>query len=84
MYAEFEAILKPTEGASPSPEESYTDVINDHISSGFCVNSKFTYGEVGNPLKLQRGEDCVKVFCDYIFNEARRLYHMFPEKPINL
>ena len=84
MYAEFEAILKPTEGPSPSPEESYTKVINDHIPSGFCVNSKFAYGEVGNPMKLYRGEGCVKVFCDYISNEARRLYHMFSEKPINL
>ena len=84
MYAEFEAIVKPTEGASSSPEESYTKVINDHISCGFHVNNKFAYGEAGNPMKLYRGEDCVKVFCDYISNEARRLYHMFPEKPINL
>ena len=46
------------------------------------MNSKFAYGKVENPLKLYRGEDCVKVFCDYISNEARRLYHMFPEKPM--
>ena len=42
--------------------------------------SKFAYGKVENPLKLYRGEDCVKVFCDYVENEAKRLYHMFPEK----
>ena len=82
MYADFEAIFKRTEEPSPSPEESYTKVISQHIPSGFCVNSKFAYGKGENPLKLYRGEDCVKVFCDYISNEARRLYHMFPEKPM--
>ena len=35
-----------------------------------------------NPLKLYGGEDCVKVFCDYIENKAKRLYHMSPYKPM--
>ena len=80
MYADFEAILEPIQATSPNPEESYTKVINHHIPSVFCVNSKFSYGNVENRLKLYRGEHCVEVFCDYISNEAHRLYHMFPEK----
>ena len=68
--------------AFASPEESYTEVIDYHIPSGFCVNSEFAYGKVENPIKLYRGKDCIEVFCDYISNEARRLYHMFPEKPM--
>ena len=84
MYADFEAILKPTEeNVKSNPEESYTKEINQHIPSGFCVYSKFAYGEVENPLKLYRGKDCVEVFCDYVENEVKRLYHMFPEKPMN-
>ena len=83
MYADFEAILKPIEGLSPNPKESYTKEINQHIPSGFCINSTFTYGKVENPLKLYRGEDCVGVFCNYVENEAKRLYHMFPEKSMN-
>ena len=46
------------------------------------MNSKFACGEVENPLKLYRGKDCVEGFCDYICNEAHRLYHKFPEKPM--
>ena len=80
MYADFEAILKLTEGPYPSPEESYTKVISQLIPSGFYVNSKFAYGKFENPLNLYRGEDCVEVFYDYISNEACRLYHMFPKK----
>ena len=81
MYGDFKANLKPIEGPSPNPEESYTKEINQHIPSGFCMNSVFAYGKVENPLKLYRGEDCVKVFCDYVENEVKKLYHMFPEKP---
>ena len=83
MYADFEAILKPTKEFNSNPEESCTKEINQHIPSGFCVNSKFAYRDVENPLKLYGGKDCVEVFCDYIVNEAKRLYHMFPEKPMN-
>ena len=83
MYGDLEANLKPMEGPSPNQEESYTKEINQHIPSSFCVNSVFTYRKVENPLKLYRGEDCVKVFCDYVENKVKRLYHMFPEKPMN-
>ena len=80
MYADFEAILEPVEGSTPNPESSYTKVINQHIPFGFCVYSKFAYRKVENPMKFYGGEDCVKLFDDYISNEAHRLYHMFPEK----
>ena len=79
MYADFEAILKPMKESNFNPEVSYTKEINQHIPSGFCVNSTFSYGKVENPLKLYRGEDCVEVFCNYVENEAKRLYHMFSE-----
>ena len=68
------------EGSTPNPEMPYTEGINKHIPSGFCVYREFACGKVKNPLKVYRGEDCVEVFCDHITNEARRLYHMFPEK----
>ena len=42
--------------------------------------AKFAYGKVENPEKHYMGKDCVKVFCDFIENEAKRLYRMFSEK----
>ena len=51
--------------------------------SGYCVYSKFAYGEVKDPLKLYRGKDCLEKFCNYIRQEAHRLYRMFPEKPMD-
>ena len=61
----------------------YTSEVTKHSPSGWCVYSKFAYGEVKDPLKLYRGKDCLEKFCDYIRQEAHRLYHMFPEKPMD-
>ena len=83
MYADFEAILKPTKETNFNPDSLYTKEINQHIPSDFCINSMFAYGDVKDPLKLYRGEDCVEKLCDYIEIEAKRLYHMFSEKPMN-
>ena len=79
MYADFESILEPIQGPNPEPTGSYTSEITKHSPSGWCVYSKFAYGEVKNPLKLYRGKDCLEKFCYYIKQEANRLYHMFPE-----
>ena len=86
MYADFESILMPMQGRSPSApdlDKAYTTKVNQHIPSGWCVYSKFAYGDVKDPLTIYRGEDCVGRFCNHIMNEAIRLYHMFPEKPMD-
>ena len=83
MYVDFEAIVNPIQGPSPDPGKAYTKEVNQHIPSGFCVYSKFAYGEVENPLRLYRGEDCAEKFCGHIKEEAKRLYKMFPEKPMD-
>ena len=85
MYTGFESILElmdPVELGSPNPSQLYTNKVNQHTPSGWCVYSKFAYGDVDNPLRLYRGKDCIETFCNYIKGEARRLYHMFPKLPM--
>ena len=84
MYADFESILEPMDPVElESPNQAYTNEVNHHTPSGWCVYSKFAYGDVDNPLRTSRGKDCIETFCDYIKGEARRLYHMFPELPMD-
>ena len=86
MYADFESIpeLMGLQGSgSPNPNQPYTNEVNQHTPSGWCVYSKFAYGDVDNPLRLYRGKDCIETFCNYIKEEVRRLYHMFPELPMD-
>ena len=87
MYADFESILEkmgPVEPGSPNLNQPYTNELNQHTPSGWCVYSKFTYGDVDNLLRTYRGKDFIETFCNYIKGEARGLYHMFPELPMDL
>ena len=82
MYVDFESILEPIQGPGNDPRISSMRGINNHIPSGWCIRSEFAYGKVENPLKLYRGKDCIKKFCDHVIGEARRLYQSFPEVPM--
>ena len=73
------SLSDPIESPNPDPNQPYSQRVIQHVSSGWCVYSKFAYGKVKDPLKLYRGKDCVEKFCDYVKREAHRLYHMFPE-----
>ena len=86
MYADFESILEPMglQGSgSPNPNQPYTNEVSQYTPSGWCVYSKFAYGDVDNLLRLYRGKDCIETFCNYIKGEAHRLYHTFPELPMD-
>ena len=82
MYADFESILEPIQGPANDPQASSTRGVNLHTPSGWCVWSEFVYGSVKNPLTQYRGKDCVSKFCEHIVAEARRLYSLFPEHPM--
>ena len=82
MYADFESILEPIQGASNNPNVSPTRGVNIHAPSGWCIYSYFSYGEVTNPLAQYRGPDCVRKFCQHIIAESKRLYDSFPELPM--
>ena len=83
MYADFESILKPIESTTPDPNQPYTNRVNEHTPSGWCVYSKFAYGEVSNPLTIYRGKDCIRTFCEYVKEKAYSMFYEFPEKPMH-
>ena len=82
MYADFESILEPIQEASNNPNQSSTTGVNVHKPSGWCLHSKFAYGNVEKPTTQYRGSDCVERFCEHIISEAKRLYTSFPEVPM--
>ena len=82
MYADFESILEPIQGAKNNPNMSSTGGINSHVPSGWCLHTKFAYGKINNPTTQYRGVDGVESFCKQIISEAKRLYTSFPEVPM--
>ena len=66
LYADFESILKPVDlrykdkmnqlKTVREGKASYTEKLNTHIPSGWCVYSKFAYGDVPDPMTDYRGK----------------------------
>ena len=52
MYADFELILMLIQGP-----KAYTTKVNQDIRSGWCIYSKFAYGDVKEPLTIYKDED---------------------------
>ena len=65
MYTDFELILEtmdPVEPGSPNPSQPYANEVNQHTPSGWCIDSKFAYGDIDNPLRIFRGKIALKLF----------------------
>ena len=65
MYTDSESILEPmdlVEPGFPNPNQPYTNEVNQHMLSGWCVYSKFAYGDVDNPLRTYRSKDSIETF----------------------
>ena len=88
LYADFESILKPvderyrdrmntmkTERKGKAP---YTEKINTHVPSGWCVHSTFASSDASHHLKMYQGKDCVEKFVEYIEEGVQQLYETFP------
>ena len=71
MCIDFESIQEPIQGVSNNPNISSTRGVNIHTPSGWCIYSKFSYGDVTNPLTQYRGSDCVEKFCEHIISEPK-------------
>ena len=84
MYYDLEALLPRTGEKGPNDlKNPYTIRVNKHVPCGWTVRSRFAYGEVKDPEVSYGGKDCIKTLCEHFTSEASRLYHMFPEKPMD-
>ena len=63
MDADFESMLELMDPVEPgSPNQPYTNEVNQHMPSGWCVYSKFAYRDVDDPLRFYRGKNCIETF----------------------
>ena len=83
MYYDLEALLPSMKERAPASNGPYTIKVNRYVPCDWDVRSKFDYGEVVDPEKSYRGKNCIKTLCEHLVEEARHLYQMFPEKPMD-
>ncbi|XP_057296198.1 uncharacterized protein LOC130625149 [Hydractinia symbiolongicarpus] len=79
IYADFESLLIPMK---ENARDTKTKTLNKHVPCGWCTYSTFAYGEVPDPLTVYREEDCVPRFVNHLEDEVKRLYPLFPQKPM--
>ena len=46
------------------------------------MHSKYAYGDIPDPMKLYREEDCVEKFVENLEAGVKRLYEMYPQQPM--
>jgi hypothetical protein len=65
IYADFESCLVPVQDQS--------NVVDEHVPSGFCVYTVSTDAEFETERFLYSGPDCMEVFCEHIAQEQARI-----------
>ena len=65
MYADFESVFElmdPLELGSPNSNQHCSNEVNQQTPSGWCVYSKFAYGDVDNPQDFIEAKIALKLF----------------------
>ena len=85
----FESIVKPayehykdkmTQMSKERKDKTpYTKKINPYVPPGWCLHSTVAYGEVLDPVKMYRGENCLGKFVKHMEDEVKRLCARFPQ-----
>ena len=60
---------------------AYTEKINPHVPSGWCVCSTFANQDVLDPTDMFRGKGYEEKFLEHTDDEVNRLYATFPQQP---
>ena len=76
VYADFESILNQLMSGMTG-KARYTEKINTHGPSEWCVHSTFAYGDVLDHLKIYQCKDCLEKFVEHIEEEVKRLSETF-------
>ncbi|GBN70684.1 hypothetical protein AVEN_171541-1 [Araneus ventricosus] len=89
IYADFEALILPIGGASPSADNSYTEKVAKHLPCGYAYIIIGPDGKTYKPIVHYRGENTVEHFLNAIVKEKYELaqkictiapLHMTPEQ----
>ena len=82
LHADFESILKPVDDryrdkintmkAERKGRTPYTEKIDTHVPSRWCVHRTFAYEDVPESLKMYQGKDCVERFVQHIAEEVKK------------
>ena len=84
IYADFECLLKKINTCQNNPDKSYTEKKATHRPSGYSLTTCCSFDKSLNEQKYYRGEDCMKIFCNDLKDQARKIINCEKKEMIPL
>ena len=83
IYADLECILQKINACQKNPTKSYTEKKAKHEPSGYSLVTYCSFDKSKNEIKYCRGEDCMKMFCKDLKDQATKIIN-YEKKEIPL
>ena len=84
IYADLECLLRKKYICRNIPEKSYTEKKDLHKPSGDCLVTCPSFDKSKNERKYYRGEDCMKIFCKDLKDQAMKIINYEKKEMIPL
>ena len=73
IYVDLECIIEKTDRCKNNPENSSAAKVSEHIPSGFSISTRFSFRTIENKHDGYRGKDCMKKFCEFLREHAKKI-----------
>ena len=84
IYSDVECLLRKINGCQNNPKKSYTEKKATHRPSGYSLVTCCSFNRSKNELKYYRGEDCMKIFCKDLKDQATKIINYEKKEMIPL
>ena len=73
IYADLECLLRKINTCLNNPDKSYTEKKATHRPSGYSIVTRCSFDKSKNEPKYYREEDCIKMFCKDLKDQAVKI-----------
>ena len=84
IYAELECLLRKINTCQNNPEKSYTEKKATHRPSSCSLVTCCTFDKSKTECNYYRGEDCMKMFCKDLKDQATKIINYEKKEMISL
>ena len=84
IYVDLESLLEKMNTCHNNPEKSSTTKINKHTPSGYSLFTQCSFDTTETKLDYNRGENCMKIFCLVLRENATKIINYEKKEMIPL
>ena len=84
IYADLECLLQKINTCQNNPDKSYTEKKATHRPSGYSLVTCCSFDKSKNERKYYRGEDCMKILCKDLKDQAMKIINYKKKEMIPL